>query len=186
MEILFHLYTYHTHTHTSTHMCVLVCGVKRTSYWGLQFKISLKATLRATSNLGFQHANGPSPAWITLPSSRPRFPNLPHSLPSRVSVGGIGGLPAQGATSLWTRPSQNTCHIALSVYFRGSVPRPWAMSWAPMHTFLCRQCQAWGSSSGAQIDGSNYGGLTPVPTSTSLLQRPRFCVSALSFDLLTH
>ena len=42
------------------------------------------------------------------------------------------------------------------------------MSWAPMHTFLCRQCQAWGSSSGAQIDGSNYGGLTPVPTSTSL------------------
>ena len=112
--------------------------------------------------------NGPSPAWITLPSSRPRFPNLPHSLPSRVSVGGIGGLPAQGATSLWTRPSQNTCHIALSVYFRGSVPRPWAMSWAPMHTFLCRQCQAWGSSSGAQIDGSNYGGLTPVPTSTSL------------------
>lgn len=114
MEIPFHLYTYHTHT--STYTCVLVCGVKRTSNWGLQSKISLKATLRATSNSGFQHASGLSPAWTALPFSRPRFPNLPHPLPSRVSVGGAGGLPAQGATSLWTRPSQNTCHTALSVF----------------------------------------------------------------------
>ena len=70
-----------TPPHTSTHTYVLVCGVKHTSYWGLQSKISLKAILRATSNSGFQHANGPSPAWTTLPSSRPRFPN-PHPLPT--------------------------------------------------------------------------------------------------------
>lgn len=155
----------HTPPHTSTHTYVLVCGVKHTSYWGLQSKISLKAILRATSNSGFQHANGPSPAWTTLPSSRPRFPNPhppTHCLQESLLVG-LGGFLLKGATSLWICPSRNTGHAALSVCFRGNVLRPWAMSWAPMHAFLCRQCQAWGSSSGAQTDGGNYGGLTPVP-----------------------
>ena len=65
MEILFQRYT--PHTHTLTHMCVLVCGVKCTSYWGLQLKISLKAAPWATPNLRFLNPNGPSPAWTTLP-----------------------------------------------------------------------------------------------------------------------
>ena len=55
-----------------------------------------------------------------------------------------------------------------TVRVSGGAVRPWAMSWASMQAFLCRQCQAWGSSLGAQTDGGNYGRLTPVPPSTSL------------------